>query len=132
MHCAVLTRPEQTPSILDAPPPPVDHGAISVQSVADEQALRATIDGRRGVVLVHDAAVQALDRELDRWLDPITPASEPWGRAASASVSPFCSCRRGGVAFPRPGFGVTRQRRSVVVQVNLPACGIWYWAISYS
>jgi tryptophan 2,3-dioxygenase len=60
---------------------------MSVQAEAAEEALRAAVESSCAIQLAREVAATALDRELDRWLDPAVPASAKDGLVLARLVT---------------------------------------------
>ncbi len=60
---------------------------MSVRTETAEDALRAAVEGSCAIQLARDVAATALDRELDRWLDPAVPAADKDGLVLARLVT---------------------------------------------
>ena len=60
---------------------------MSVQTETAEEALRAAVESSCAIQLAREVAATALDRELDRWLDPTVPDADKDGLTLARLVT---------------------------------------------
>ncbi len=60
---------------------------MSVQTETAEEALRAAVESSCAIQLAREVAATALDRELDRWLDPAVPDADKDGLVLARLVT---------------------------------------------